>query len=165
MKLVQFLTYGDLHLPVGPWVAGPPGVYPLFAVCPVIGKATAPHPVCAVPIVSPEKFKFSIRHPLLTQKTSFSTFWGSIVTNLISSPVIDTSVLKPIGLFSTYLPGRILIVSPSSATAAAAPTVALASPSKNPLLLSSPSFDTQIVFWVSTPDGLHDTPDPTDDNR
>ena len=68
------------------------------------------------------------------------------MTNLISSPVIDTSVLRPMGLFSTYLPGRILIVSPSSATAAAAPTVALASPSKNPLLESSPFLDTQIVF-------------------
>ena len=48
---------------------------------------------------------------------------------------------------------------------AAAPTVLLASPSKNPLLVSSPSRVTQIAFSVSTPGGLHDTPVPTDDKR
>ena len=29
MKLVQFLMYGDLHLPLGPSVAGPGAVYPV----------------------------------------------------------------------------------------------------------------------------------------
>ena len=87
-----------------------------------------------------------------------------MVTNLKSSPDTETSVLNPIGLFSTYVPDRIIIVSPAFATAAAPPTVLFASPSKNPLLASSPSTVTQIAFSVSTPDGLQDTPDPTEDN-
>ena len=31
MKFVQFLTYGDLHLPLGPAVAGPGSRYPAMA--------------------------------------------------------------------------------------------------------------------------------------
>ena len=63
-----------------------------------------------------------------------------------------------------YLPERIIIVSPSIAIDAAAPTVLLASPSNSPVLLSSPSTVTQIALSVSTPEGLHDTPLPTADN-
>ena len=55
-------------------------------------------------------------------------------------------------------------MSPGSATDAAAPTVAFASPSSKPVFESLPSLVTQIVFCVSTPDGLQDTPVPTDDN-
>ena len=51
-----------------------------------------------------------------------------MITNLKSSPVTVTSVLKPIGLFSTYTPGLTFIVSVSTAIVAAAPMVALASP-------------------------------------
>ena len=58
-----------------------------------------------------------------------------------------------------------MIVSPSWATAAAAPIVSFASPSSNPEFESLPFFVTQIVFFVSTPEGLQDTPAPTDDNR
>ena len=54
---------------------------------------------------------------------------------------------------------------PAVASPAAAPPIVLfASPSKNPVLLSSPSRVTQIAFSVSTPDGLQDTPAPTADN-
>ena len=88
-----------------------------------------------------------------------------MVTSLRSSPVTDTSVLNPTGLFSRYLPGLILIVSPSCATAAAPPRLAFASPSSNPLFKSLPFLETQIVFLVSTPGGLHDTPVPTDAKR
>ena len=55
-------------------------------------------------------------------------------------------------------------MSPSNATAAAPPIVALASPSNNPELLSFPSLVTYKIFVVSTPGGLQDTPVPTDDN-
>ena len=58
-----------------------------------------------------------------------------------------------------------MIVSVSTAIDAAAPTVAFASPSNNPLLLSLPFLDTHIVLFVCTPDGLHDTPVPTDAKR
>ena len=92
-------------------------------------------------------------------------FFDCTVTNRRSSPVTETSVLKPIGLFSIYNPGLILIVSVSTAIEAAAPMVALASPSSNPLLLSDPLLETHMVLFVCTPDGLHDTPVPTDARR
>ena len=57
-----------------------------------------------------------------------------------------------------------MIVSPLNATAAAAPIVAFASPSNSPLFVSHPFLVTQIVLCVSTPEGLHDTPVPTDAN-
>ena len=56
------------------------------------------------------------------------------------------------------------MVSPSRATAAAPPIVALASPSSNPEFESFPSLVTYKIFVVSTPGGLHDTPVPTEDN-
>ena len=58
-----------------------------------------------------------------------------------------------------------MIVSVSTAIDAAAPTVAFASPSSNPLLLSDPLLETHIVLLVWTPDGLHETPVPTDAKR
>ena len=54
------------------------------------------------------------------------------------------------------------MVSPSRATAAAPPIVALASPSSRPELLSLPSLVTYSMFFVSTPAGLQDTPEPTE---
>ena len=67
---------------------------------------------------------------------------GTTVTNRKSCPDIDTSVLKPTGLFSKYTPGLTYIVSPSRATAQAPPIVALASPSSSPLFASLPSLVT-----------------------
>tara|TARA_R100001079_G_C4431628_1_gene144449 strand:+ start:1165 stop:1308 length:144 start_codon:yes stop_codon:yes gene_type:complete len=43
MKLVQFLTYGDLHLPLGPSVAGPGAVYPDTALLDPAGGGKATH--------------------------------------------------------------------------------------------------------------------------
>ena len=70
------------------------------------------------------------------------------MTNLKSSPVMATSVLNPIGLFSMYTPDLILIVSPSCAIAAAAATVYFASPSNKPLFVSQPFLDTHKVLFV-----------------
>ena len=68
MKLVQFLMYGDLHLPLGPSVAGPGSVYPVMALSDPAGGGNATHaaPSCGSPTLDPPKFKFSIKHPLLT---------------------------------------------------------------------------------------------------
>ena len=107
--------YGDLHLPLIPSFAGPISVKPVtawksipaFTAACVGGKATAPqlgwlYETPPFPsLLGPEKFKFWIKHPLLTWKTSLVLFWGTIVTNLKSSPDTETSVLSPIGLFST----------------------------------------------------------------
>ena len=78
MKLVQFRTYGDLHLPEVPSSAGPRPVNPLLAltdipasisVC-VGGNATAParsQPISTpLPTTPPAKLKFSTRQPRRT---------------------------------------------------------------------------------------------------
>ena len=109
------------------------------------------------------KLRFSIRQPLLTWIKSLFLFFGINNTNLRSSPLIATSVLSPIGFSSKYVPDLTLIVSPSCATAAAAPIVYFASPSNNPLFVSHPFFVTHIVLFVCTPDGLQDTPTQTPD--
>ena len=177
IKLVQLRTYGDLHLPEEPSVAGPTSKNPLLAwtdnPASILscdgGNATAPEPSqptsIPVPTSPPAKLKFSTKQPRRTWITSSFLFCGIKVTSLRSSPVTDTSVLRPTGLFSIYFPGLILIVSPSCATAAAPPRDAFASPSSNPLLRSLPFLVTQIVLLVCTPGGLHDTPVPTEDNR
>ena len=102
IKLVQFLIYGLLHLPDVPSVAGPDAINPDAAnfAGSVGGNATAAQSVWAIDTLEPAKFRFSIKHPLLTWNTSLVTLLGTIVTNLKSCPVIETSVRRPIGLFS-----------------------------------------------------------------
>ena len=94
--------YGLLHLPLGPSFAGPGAMYPETAYSDgtVEGNATAAQPVCEIETLDPAKFIFSIKHPLLTWKTSLVTLSGLIVTSLKSCPVTVTSVRRPIGLFS-----------------------------------------------------------------
>ena len=108
IKFVQFLAYGDLHLPLGPSFAGPGPTYPLLVAVasPAVisawigGKARHPQPSCSTPKLEAAKFKFSTKHPLLTWNISSFTLVGTTVTNLKSWPDTDTSVLRPTGLFS-----------------------------------------------------------------
>ena len=109
IKLVQFLTYGDLHLPEAPSSAGPKFVKPVTAwkakpaatSAAVGGNATAPQLEWSSFAKScPVKLRFSIKHPLLTWKKSLFLFFGISNTNLKSSPLIATSSLRPIGLSS-----------------------------------------------------------------
>ena len=88
---MQFLTYGDLHLPLGPSLIGPSPIYPLLAlVTPartpsdVGGNATQPPGAWSTPNVSAAKFRFSTRHPLLTWKISSPGLRGTTVTSLRS---------------------------------------------------------------------------------
>ena len=107
MKFVQFLTYGDLHLPLGPSFTGPGVRYPVTAgydsfartASVVGGNATAAPPGFSWP-VSQTNERFSIKHPRLTWNTSFLKLSGTILTSRKSCPLTATSVLRPIGLFS-----------------------------------------------------------------
>ena len=73
IKFVQFLIYGDLHLPLGPSLAGPISKHPDLALPTPAGGGNATQP--PVIFIGAKlsngswlyaKFRFSTRHPLLT---------------------------------------------------------------------------------------------------